>query len=172
MLGQPRFYGAVAVLGGLVLAESLFLPWYSLDISVAGTEAGTSNTAWQAMSGMDVLLFLAAIAAVAGGVLVIRRGELPLIPFAAGAVGVILSAVGLIDLPGSGLAAVPGDSASVGHKLGGFVALVASAGVAFAGVAAGRAGEARPRAAPGGERSRHAAPGGGRGSRRRAAPGR
>lgn len=151
MIGQPRFYGAVAVLGGLVLAESLFLPWYSLDISVAGAEAGTSNTAWQAMSGMDVLLFVTAIAAVAGGVLAILRGERSLIPLAAGAAGLILSLVGLIDLPGSALAVVPGDTASVGREAGGFVALVASAGIAFAGFAAGR-----PRKEPG-RRAGHAA---------------
>jgi hypothetical protein len=140
MTGQPAFYGGVAILGGLVLAESLFVPWYSLDISVAGTDAGASSSAWQTMSGMDVLLFLTATAAVAGGVLVIRRRRRSLIVLAAGAAGLILSLIGLIDLPASGLDAVPGDTASVGREVGGFVALVASAGIAFAGFAATRLG--------------------------------
>jgi hypothetical protein len=143
------FYGGLAVLGGLVLAESLFLPWYSLDVSVAGTEVGSSHSAWQTMALMDVLLLLTALAAVAGGVLVARRGELSPIPFAAGVAGVLMSLAGLIDLPGSGLAAVPGDTAAVGRETGAFVALVASAGIAFAGFAAGTLrGAARRGAAP------------------------
>jgi hypothetical protein len=137
VLGRPAFYGGLAALGGLVLAESLFLPWYSLDVTVAGAEVGSSPSAWHAMSAMDVLLLLVALAAVAGGLAVVRRSELSLIPFAAGVGGVLLSLLGLIDLPDSGVAAVPGDTASVGRAAGGFVALVASAGIAFAGFAAG-----------------------------------
>jgi hypothetical protein len=144
MLGQPAFYGGVAALGGLVLAESLFLPWYSLDVTVAGAEVGSTLSAWHAMSAMDVLLLLTAMAAVAGGVGVVRRSELSLIPFAAGVAGVLLSLIGLVDVPEAGVAAVPGDTAEVGRKVGGFIALVASAGVAFAGFAAGTLrGEAR-----------------------------
>jgi hypothetical protein len=130
------FYGGVAVLGGLVLAESLFLPWYSLDVTVAGAGVGSSHSAWQAMAAMDVLLLLTAIAAVAGGVAVARRTKLAVIPLAAGVAGTLLSLAGLIDLPDSGLAAVPGDTAAVGREAGPFVALVASAGIAFAGFAA------------------------------------
>jgi hypothetical protein len=132
-----RLYGGLAALGGLVLAESLFLPWYSLDVTVAGAEVGSSPSAWHAMSAMDVLLLLVALAAVTGGVAVMRRSELSLVPFGAGIAGVLLSLLGLIDLPDAGVAAVPGDTATVGRQAGGFVALVASAGVAFAGFAAG-----------------------------------
>ena len=143
-MGRPAFYGGLAALGGLVLAESLFLPWYSLDVSVAGAEVGSSPSAWHAMAAMDVLLLLVVLVAVAGGVAVMRRSELSLIPFAAGIAGVLLSLLGLIDLPDAGVAAVPGDTATVGREAGGFVALVASAGVAFAGFAAGTVrGEAR-----------------------------
>jgi hypothetical protein len=145
VFGRPAFYGGLAALGGLVLAESLFLPWYSLDVTVAGAEVGSSPSAWHAMSAMDVLLLLTALAAVAGGVAVMRRSELSLIPFAAGIAGLLLSLQGLIDLPDAGVAAVPGDTASVGREAGGFVALLASAGIAFAGFAAGtlRAGARR-----------------------------
>jgi hypothetical protein len=137
MIGKPVFYGGVAILGGLVLAESLFLPWYSLDVTVAGTEVGSSQSAWQAMAAMDVLVFLAAVVAVAGGLLVMRRRELWLIPFAAGVAGVLLTLLGLIDLPEPGVAAVAGDTAAVGREVGGVIALVASTGIAFAGFAAG-----------------------------------
>jgi hypothetical protein len=145
-----RLYGGVAALGGLVLAESLFLPWYSLDVSVAGAEVGSTPSAWHAMSAMDVLLLLAALTAVAGGVAVTRRPELSLVPFAAGIAAVAMALLGLADLPDAGVAAAPGDTATVGRKAGGFVALVAGAGIAFAGFAAGtlRGAARRERARP------------------------
>jgi hypothetical protein len=126
-------FAGLAVLGGLVLAESLFLPWYSLDVTVAGAEAGSTHSAWQTMAVMDVLLFVTALTAIAAGAVLGRRGELALVVCAAGVGGVLMSLAGLIDLPDSGLAAVPGDEISVGRMAGPFVALVASAGIAFAG---------------------------------------
>jgi hypothetical protein len=137
MRGQPALYGGIAVLGGLVLAESLFLPWYGLELSVAGAEVGSTHSAWNAMTAMDVLLLLAAATAVAGGAALMRRPELSLVPLAAGVAGLVLSLVGLVDLPEADVAAIGGDSAAVGRKIGGFVALVASGGIAYAGYQAG-----------------------------------
>jgi hypothetical protein len=145
------FYGALAVLGGLVLAESLFLPWYSLDITVAGTEARSTHSAWQSMALMDVLLVLAAVTAIVAGVILARRRELALVVATAGVAGIVMSLVGLIDLPDSDLAAAPGDDLAVGRLVGPFVALVASAGIAFAGFGSilrpwsPRPGSSRPR---------------------------
>jgi hypothetical protein len=127
--------GGLAVLGGLVLAESLFIPWYSLDVTVAGTEARSTHSAWQSMAVMDVLLLLAALTAIASGVMLFRRGGRAPVVCAAGVAAVLMSLVGLVDLPDSGLAAVPGDDIAVGRLAGPFVALVASAGIAFAGFA-------------------------------------
>jgi hypothetical protein len=127
-------FGVLAVLGGLVLAESLFMPWYSLDVTVAGTEARSTHSAWQSMALMDVLLLLVALAAIASGVMLVRGGRAPLV-CAAGAAAVLMSLAGLIDVPESGHAAVPGDDLAVGRLSGPFVALVASAGIAFAGLA-------------------------------------
>jgi hypothetical protein len=151
MIGPPRLFGGLAVLGGLVLAESLFLPWYSLDITVAGTEAGSSHSGWQTMAVMDALLFLTAVTAIVAGVTLARRGELALVVGAAGVAGIVMSLAGLIDLPDSDLAAAPGDDLSVGRLAGPFVALVASAGIAFAGFGSilrpwsPRPGSSRPR---------------------------
>jgi hypothetical protein len=135
MTGRPGslFHGGLAVLGGLVLAESLFMPWYSLDVTVAGTDAGATHSAWQSMALMDLLLLLAALAAIASGAILARRGELAPVVCAAGVAAVLMSLAGLADLPDSGLAAVPGDDVAVGRLAGPFVALVASAGIAFAG---------------------------------------
>jgi hypothetical protein len=133
MIGPTRLSGGLAVLGGLVLAESLFLPWYSLDITVAGTQAGSTHSAWQSMAVMDVLLLFTALAAIAAGVILARRGELGLVVGGAGVAGVLMSLTGLIDLPDTGLAAMPGDDIAVGRLAGPFVALVASAGIAVAG---------------------------------------
>jgi hypothetical protein len=140
----PRLLGVLAVLGGLVLAESLFMPWYSLDVTVAGTEARSTHSAWQSMALMDVLLLLAAVAAIASGVMLFRRGELGWVVCVSGVAAVLMSLAGLIDLPDSDLAAVPGDEVAVGRLAGPFVALVASAGIAFAGFGPVE----RPRLAP------------------------
>ena len=156
---RPRaslLYGALAIAGGLVLAESLFLPWYSLNLTVGGVDAASTHSAWQVMSVMDLLLLLTALAAIAGGAVVARRGELQAIPLAAGAAAVVLSVLGLVDLPESDLAAAPGDTASVGREAGPFVALVGSAGILFAGFAAMRRrapGRGPARGSAGGARS-------------------
>ena len=134
-MSRPRLLGALAVLGGLVLAESLFMPWYSLDVMVAGTDARSTHSAWQSMALMDVLLLLAALAAIGAGAVLARRGELSLVVGVAGAAGVLISLAGLIDLPDSDLAAAPGDDVSTGRLAGPFVALIASAGITFAGLA-------------------------------------
>jgi hypothetical protein len=151
MIGPTRLFGGLAVLGGLVLAESLFLPWYSLDVTVAGTEARSTHSAWQSMGLMDALLLLAALTAVAAGAILARRGELGSVVGAAGVAGVLMSLTGLIDLPDSDVAAMPGDDLAIGRLVGPFVALVASAGIAVAGFASilrswsPRPGSSRPR---------------------------
>jgi hypothetical protein len=134
MSGWPRLLGVLAVLGGLVLAESLFMPWYSLDVTVAGVEARSTHNAWQSMALMDVLLLLAALTAIAAGVMLARRGGRAWVVGAAGVAAVLMSLAGLIDLPESDLAAAPGDDVAVGRLAGPYVALVASVGIAFAGV--------------------------------------
>lgn len=146
MVRQRLFHGVLATVGGLVLLESLFLPWYRLDVNVAGVTVASKQSAWQSMAAMDVMLLLTATGAVAGGLLVTRRAQLSLIPFTAGVAGVLLSVVGLIDLPEPDVTAIGGDSAAVGREIGGFIALVASGGIAYAGFRAGTIrGDARPR---------------------------
>jgi hypothetical protein len=121
------------VFGGLVLAESLFMPWYSLDVAVAGADAGATHSAWQSMALMDLLLLVAALTAIASGAILARRGVLAPVVCAAGVAAVLMSLAGLADLPDSSVPAASGDEVAVGRLAGPFVALVASAGIAFAG---------------------------------------
>jgi hypothetical protein len=151
MIGPTRLSGGLAVLGGLVLAESLFLPWYRLEITVAGTEAGSTRSAWQSMALMDVLLLLTAVTAIAAGAILARRGELGPVVAAAGAAGLLMSLAGLIHPPDSDLAAMPGDDVAIGRLAGPLIALVGSAGIAVAGAGSilrpwsPRPGSGRPR---------------------------
>ena len=130
---QRLFHGVLATVGGLVLLESLFLPWYGLEVTVGGVTAGNSQSAWQTMSAMDLLLLMAGLAAVAGGALTVRSAEFAVVPLLAGGAGVLLSLLGLLDLPDAGVSAVPGDTVSVERRIGPFVALIASVGIAYAG---------------------------------------
>ncbi|MGH2764076.1 MAG: hypothetical protein ACRDLD_16095 [Thermoleophilaceae bacterium] len=130
-----RFHGVLAAAGGLVLLESLFVPWYGVEVVTAGVAAGNSQSAWQTMSVMDVLLCLAALAAMAGGISMARPGASTRPVLIAGAAGLALSLLGLIDLPESELSATGGDSVEVERKIGPFLALVASGGILFAAVA-------------------------------------
>jgi hypothetical protein len=140
------FYGGLAAAGGLVLLESLFLPWYRLEIGVAGVEVASKQSAWQTMAAMDVLLLVAALAALAGGLAVTQRSDLSLVPFAAGVAGLLMSIAGLVDLPRAEVNAVPGDTTAVTREIGPFIAFIASAGVIYGGFRAGTLrGEARPR---------------------------
>ena len=54
----------IAAVSGLVLLVVMFLPWYGVDVNVAGFSASTSVTAWESMSFIDILLFLVALVAV------------------------------------------------------------------------------------------------------------
>jgi hypothetical protein len=153
MARQRVFCGAVAALGGLVLLEALFLPWYRLERTIAGVPVESTSNAWQTMLLMDVALLLVALTAVAGGLAAARSPRAAVVPLAAGSAGVLLSLLGLVDLPEPAVSADPGDTAGVGREAGPFVALVASAGVALAGLRATRIrprgrSRARPRPAP------------------------
>lgn len=128
----------IAVAAGAVLLVVLFLPWYGVDAQFANISVSESANAWEAMSFIDLLLFL--IAAVAIAVPLARAsGSLPadipgpVLVVAAGALGVLLVLFRIVDIPAPDLPAVAGDAIDFGRKFGLFLGLIASAGIAYGG---------------------------------------
>jgi hypothetical protein len=126
----------VAVASGAALLVVLFLPWYGVDLNVAGaTVASGHATAWQAFGFIDLLLFLVAVVAIAVP-LGRAAGSLPggsRLVLAAGAVGLLLVLFRVVDLPATDIQTVGGDSIDVSRRIGLFLGLLATAGVACGG---------------------------------------
>src|SRR5215211_7990943 len=124
----------IAGVGGIVLLISLFLPWYGASVDVGGFSASESGTGWEALSFIDILLFLIALAAIA---IVAARAtarlpdEIPaaVVLLAGGALAVLLVLYRIIDIPGGD---VP-DGVDFSRKIGIFIALISAAAVAYGG---------------------------------------
>jgi hypothetical protein len=128
----------VAAVSGIVLLVVMFLPWYGVDVNVAGFSASESVNAWEAMSFIDILLFLAALVAI--GVPVARAtGSLPddvpgsLLILAAGGFALLLALFRLIDIPAPDVPAAAQSSVDFGRKIGLFLGVLATAGIAYGG---------------------------------------
>lgn len=129
---------SIAGVSGLVLLVVMFLPWYGVDVNVAGFSSSESANAWEVFSGIDILLFL--VAAVAIGAAAARAaGAIPpdapvaAIVAGAGALGVLLVVYRILDVPGPDIPAAVQSNIDFGRKIGLFLGLVASAGVAYGG---------------------------------------
>lgn len=137
----------IAGASGVVLLISLFLPWYGVDLEVAGASIDGDVNAWQAMGFIDILLFLVAVFAISVP-LARAAGSLPedvpagLAVLVAGGFGLVLVLFRLVDVPGPDVSAIPGDTIEVGRKAGLFVGLIAVAGVTYGGWRASGEGEA------------------------------
>jgi hypothetical protein len=127
----------IAAAGAVLLLISLFFKWYGASVEAGGFSASTSVSAWEALSIIDILLFLLGLVVLA---LVLARAagavppELPLPPaqilLGAGALAVLLVLFRIIDLP------TPGDlpdGVDVSRKFGIFLALVSAAAIAYGG---------------------------------------
>lgn len=128
----------IAGASGVALLVFMFLPWYGVDVDLAGFSASESFSAWEVLSTIDVLLFL--IAAVAIGAAVGRAaGALPAdLPVAAavaaaGLLGVLLILFRIIDLPGADVSELADAGVDYGRKVGIFLGLIAAGGIAYGG---------------------------------------
>ena len=138
----------VAAVGGIVLLISLFLPWYGVDVEIAGFSASESASGWEALGFIDILLFLVAVAAIA---IVAARaaGALPadvpgsLILLAGGGLAVLLILFRIVDIPAGDIPEQAEDSIDLARKVGIFIALVAAAAITYGGW---RTNEERPAA--------------------------
>jgi hypothetical protein len=124
----------IAAASGIALIIVLFLPWYGIDVNVGALSASESANAWEALSFIDILLFLIGLVAI--GVPVAKAmGSLPdelpgpLLVLAAGGLAVLLVLFRLIDLP------TPdgGGGIDFSRKIGVFLGLIAAAGVTYGG---------------------------------------
>jgi hypothetical protein len=126
----------IAAGSAVVLFISLFLPWYGVSVSAGGLNISETGNAWEALSGIDVLLFLCAVTA--AGVVVARlAGALPELPvppgqilLAVGAVALLFVLYRIIDIPAPNN--LP-DQIDFSREWGIFVALIAAAAMAYGG---------------------------------------
>ena len=133
--GALRRGEVLAASAGAVLLIAMFLPWYGLtgEVEAFASRFGvsTSANAWRAFGGTDLLLFLAAVAAV--GLPLARAARWPLAlrgpagaPLAAvGALASLLVLARLVDPPAGGLAI----------KYGAILGLLSAAGILAGGIA-------------------------------------
>ena len=129
----------IAGASGLALFIFMFVGWFGLKVEAGGFEAETTANAWEWFSFIDILLFLAAIVAVALAVLR-ALGNVPTLPYPpamivaiAGAVALVLVLFRLI-FPGD--AGTDADGVEATRKIGVFLGLIASAGIAYGGYTA------------------------------------
>jgi len=138
-LRRLRVGEVIAALSGLVLAVSLFLPWYEQtrvepSVRAPAGETATSFTAWQAFSVIDVLLALGAVLGI-GLLVVTAMQRTPSIPIASDAlltiVGSVIALVAVarvLNLPGD----VDSDSSLVidaGREPAAWLGLLAAIGI-------------------------------------------
>jgi hypothetical protein len=125
----------LAVIGGVVLAISLFLSWFSLGNHFAKINTchgpNTACTGWHALSGLRYLILLAALAPLILAYIIIRghalswpRGELTAVTALAALTFTLFR--GLIDKPGSPPGEITVDYGWFVAMLGGILILIGS----------------------------------------------
>ncbi len=132
MIARLRGGDWIALAGGTALFISLFLPWYGIDVILAGGPPQQFNaTAWKSFDVLDVLLMLAALVPFALAYLQATRTS-PTLPSTfsmlatlAGLLAVLLIVYRLLNQPG------PNDLVAV--RWGAWVGLVSAVALAGGG---------------------------------------
>jgi hypothetical protein len=128
----------IAGASAVALFIFMFFPWYGASASVGAISASSNATAWEALSFIDILLFLVVVIAI--GLTVARAmGSMPaglpappgLIVAAAGAFAVLLILFRLISTPGPD--STFGVEVDISRKIGIFLGLIAAGGITFGG---------------------------------------
>lgn len=122
----------------MLLLVAMLLPWYARETDVAGVLLSQSWNAWQVMSIVAVLLFAVGVTAISVPVARMMwapaagfRADRLLVPL--GLFGLALILFRLIDMPIPDVDLVRGDRADASRGAGLFLALVATACIAFGG---------------------------------------
>ena len=130
----------IAAVSGIALLIVLFLPWYGVDVSsgVANISASDSASAWEAFGFVDIVLFVVALVAIAIPVARMTDSTPDDIPggmlvLSAGVIGLLLVVWRIIDLPTPDSASFGAVNVDFGRKIGVFLGLIATAGIAYGG---------------------------------------
>ncbi len=128
----------IAGISGLVLFVVLFLPWYGVDVNIAGFSASENASAWEAFDLTDIVLFLVALVAVGAAAARLADSAPEGVPVAAivtgaGALALLLVLYRIIELPGPDVEGAAAAGIDFGRRFGIFLGLIASAGVAYGG---------------------------------------
>jgi hypothetical protein len=128
----------VAGVSGVLLFIFMFVDWYGIKGSVGGADA------WQAFGFIDIVLLVVAVAAVGLALLGPSQSEFGT-PFVAsaivtslGALAVVLVLIRLIDPPDLGVLSFGGPPLETTRKIGVWLGLITSIGVAAGGYLAMR----------------------------------
>ena len=139
----------IAGVGAAALLILMFLPWYGVDVNVAGFSASESGNAWETLEFIDILLFLLAVITL--GVVGARMtGSMPddfpgpMLLLAAGGLAALLVLFRVIDIPAPDVPAGAGDAVDFSRKFGIFLALIAAAAMAYGGWRANAENSAGP----------------------------
>jgi hypothetical protein len=145
-VGRESRLGAgelIAGVSGVLLLISMLLPWYGRETDIAGAVVTESWTAWQSLSVIAIVLFVIGMTAIAvpvGRALWASperfRDDRLLVVL--GLLGVVLVLFRLIDMPIAGIDLQQGDSIDHSRGAGVFLALLATAGIAYGGRRAAR----------------------------------
>jgi len=125
-LSRLRPGDLLAAVGAVALLVVMFLDWYSLEGAVGVRSIGL--TAWQAFGLTDVILAIAALAAIGLAVLTAARRS-PALPVAASVVSATLGVVAVV-LVFYRILNQPGPNEFVEVKLGAFLGFLAAVALA------------------------------------------
>ena len=133
----------IAGTSGVLLLIAMLLPWYGRETDIAGAVVTESWTAWQSLSVIAVLLFAIGMAAIAlpiGRALWAspERFRDDRLVAVLGMIGLALVLFRLIDPPLAAIGLQTGDSTEESRAAGIFLALLATAGIAYGGRRAAR----------------------------------
>ena len=130
---------AVAGGSGLALLLFMFLPWFGgdrlVELPTAGvvTAEGESSDAWESFAVIDLILFATAAVAISYALTELPP---PIVVTAAGALATALVVFRIVDPPSLNTLVGQVDS-GVGRRIGVFLGLLASAGIAAGGYLTG-----------------------------------
>jgi hypothetical protein len=126
----------IAGVSGVALILIMFIfDWFSIEAGVEGFSVSAGGNAWEWFSVIDIVLFLAAIAAIALAVMSATQSQVDM-PIALSAVtaglgglATLLVLYRIIDPPDGGA----GDLVDVSRSIGVWLGLIAAAGVTYGG---------------------------------------